>query len=483
MHINDLPHELLCQILEDAARQNERDGVTFTFGFSQAPMPSRQPLQKYIRGPLTPDNLRWDTTAAIRCVCRTWHDWALGYALRDMYIKKSPGCHRWAELSQARDKYHLYELMAKPTGTAIYRDPWGPLRKTVGLLSEYPQIAEKVRKMWFNGFSAYETTLRISAALSSCPRLTHVSLPWITVRHLGAHEWRRMLGLCNGIPISSLEFLAVDQPEALMAQSENAVDKRPLESGLVNFSQIRRLKIFGDTTFMPLIDEDLEAIARTASNLEEFQLSGNSTVSIQGVMAIVKASHSSLRVLDHSPRANRGFAHPHPGRANADEHICEILSSCPRLNDISVSLPSMCATMFSNHDVVWRGDVQVRAAHLCGHEDINGNTAGAQTALQKLLDQSRRLVDLGAASIVPRSMYVELFFADYIFEPSEHRVHGDFESAEVTSNGTWPAEKYSSGKGPYGASGFYGKEITMFESVDEREFMHGVRRNLVSLVG
>jgi hypothetical protein len=131
---------------------------------------------------------------------------------------------------------------------------------------------------------------------------------------------------------------------------------------------------------------------------------------------------------------------------------------------------------------VWDGNCQVRAAHLCGYEKIDTNTAGVQTALQELLDQSRELVSSSAASTIPRSMYVELFFADYIFEPSRHRVHGDFEPAEVTSNGTWPAVKYRSGKGPYGASGFYGKEITMFESVDEGEFMHGVRRNLVSLV-
>jgi hypothetical protein len=198
-------------------------------------------------------------------------------------------------------------------------------------------------------------------------------------------------------------------------------------------------------------------------------------------MALVKSSHSTLRVLDHSPRAERGFAHPHPGKADSQEHICEILNSCPKLEDLSVSVPSFCATLFRNRTVRWRGDVQVRAAHLCGHESISTNTAHAQASLRELLDAARDLVQSSAKSIVPRSMYVELFFADSIFEPTQRRVHGDFEPGEIQSGCLWPDEKAPSGKGPYGTSGFYGKEIAMFESVDEKEFLRGVQRHWVPI--
>jgi len=51
MHINDFPYEILSNILEETARLNEEDGVTFTFGLTQAPLPlQKTPLQKYVRG-------------------------------------------------------------------------------------------------------------------------------------------------------------------------------------------------------------------------------------------------------------------------------------------------------------------------------------------------------------------------------------------------------------------------------------------------
>jgi len=482
MNINDLPWEILTKILEETAKINQRNGATYTFGLSQPPMPlQKSALTRYVRGPVPPEMLKWDATSAIRLVCWKWHEWALEYALKDVYIRRWKGGERWAELSTRRESYPLYEMIDKPTGTAVYRDPFSSLKRTVETFSNFPHVAGKIRRMWFNGFYTANTDQMIFEALRNCTNLTSVSLPWTALRHLDAKAWRRLL-LGNGTPLRSLEFLAVDPTGQQAADPANQMDLRPLESSHANFSQLRRLKFFGDTTFMPITDRDLLAIARTATQLEEFHLTCISTITIDGVMAVVKASQSTLRVLEHSPRSNDGFFHPHPGSLSENDHICEILTSCPKLETVSLSVPSMCATLFANENVQWAGDLQVRALHLCGHED-GRSTYEAQDALQKLLHQARRLIKRRAECTLPRDLYIELFFSDYIFEPHCNAVHGDFSLAEIGSDGTWPRSRTPSRKGPYGSTGLYGKdeEEVPFERVDEAEFIAGARQNLVSI--
>ncbi|OCK81037.1 hypothetical protein K432DRAFT_381687 [Lepidopterella palustris CBS 459.81] len=481
MHINSFPYEILSQILSAATQLNERDGVTFTFGLSQAPLPAQKAsLQRYVRGPVPPEMLKWDATASIRLVCWEWHEWALEYAMKDIYIRRWKGSERWAEISQRREKYGLYELIEKPSGTAVYRDPFCSLTRTVKLLRKYPGVASKIRRMWFDGFYVSETDLQIFDAVRSCSNLTSVSLPWTTLRHLGAQEWGRLLH-GNGNPLQSLELLAVDLTAKQSEDPKNRVNFHPLNSDLADFSQLRKLKIFGDSTFMPINDQDLQAIARTATRLEEFHLTCLSTISIDGVMAIVKSSQSTLNVLEHSPRSNDGFFHPHPGSLSDSEHICTVLTNCPRLETVSLSVPSMCSALFSNENVRWAGDLQVRAARLCGHED-GRSTFAAQDSLQQLLDQARRLVSARANSHIPKDLYIELFFADFIFEPHVNAVHGDFQLAGLASGGSWPATRALSRKGPYGTTGLYGKdEEGLFERVDEEEFIQGVKKHWVSI--
>jgi hypothetical protein len=141
----------------------------------------------------------------------------------------------------------------------------------------------------------------------------------------------------------------------------------------------------------------------------------------------------------------------------------------------------MCSALFANENVRWEGDCQVRAARLCGHED-GRSSIGAQETLQQLLQQVRRLVLARARSYVPKGLFVELFFADFIFEPHISSVHGDFQLAELASEGAWPASRTLSRKGPYGTTGLYGKdEEGLFERVDEAEFLDGVRKNWLSI--
>lgn len=385
---------------------------------------------------------------------------------------------RWAELSLRRENYGLYELVDRPTGTAVYRDPFASLKHTVDTFNRFPGVAAKIKRMWFHGFYTAETNRMVFESLKNCTNLTSVSLPWTAFRHLDASAWRTLL-VGSGKPLQSLELLAVDPTSQQASENTNQVDLQPLQS--VNFGMLRRLKFFGDTNFMPITDDDLFAIARTATQLEEFHLTCISTVTIDGVMAIVRSSRSSLRVLEHSPRSQDGFWHPHPGSPSDSEHLCQLFRNCPKLETLSISLPSVCADLFSNRDAKFNGDLQVRALHLCGHEH-GRSTHEAADALQQLLREARTLIDVKASSVIPKNLYVELFFAGYIFEPSLNLVHGDFSPAQVAEDETWLDTLGPSGKGPYGSTGLYEKEEEgPFQSMVEDGFLTGVRRRFLSI--
>ena len=93
--INDLPYELLSQILQAAAEFNVLHGPVYTYGLSQAPEPLRDAqLQCVIRGRLSPDTLRFNSTESLRQVARRWHDWAAEYALETLYISRWRGSER-----------------------------------------------------------------------------------------------------------------------------------------------------------------------------------------------------------------------------------------------------------------------------------------------------------------------------------------------------------------------------------------------------
>ncbi|KAF2435672.1 hypothetical protein EJ08DRAFT_685178 [Tothia fuscella] len=482
MNINAFPNEILSAILERAAEANKEEGVTFTFGLVDAgPAPKRN-FQRYVKGPVPPSLLKWDATQAIRRVCSRWHEWGVGYAMKDVYIKCWRGSERWADLSLNREKYRLYELVDSPKGWFVYRDPFMSLRSTCKLFTKYPDVATNVRRLWFDGLYVPETDAQILTAVSSCINLTSLSIPWTVLRHGSAEQWADLLGIRRDLPLRSLELLAVNLSSNQLALAEADEDLSPLDSRMVNFSQLKRLKLFGDTNYSLVNDDDLIAISRTATNLEEFQVTCMSTVTIEGVMAVVKASQQTLRLLEHSPRSQDGFMHPDPGHLSDGEHICEILTSCPKLEDLSISVPSMCEKLFSNSNVRWTGDCQVRALSLCGHDDHNDTTESSE-AMKRVLDQSRELIAQRAKGYFPAKLTIELFFADLIFDPHLKAVHGDFSLAELVSMGSWPNKKEISRKGPYGSTGLYGKknEEYLFDRVSEDDFFEGVSRTLLTL--
>ena len=270
------------------------------------------------------------------------------------------------------------------------------------LLENCPSAASNVRRLWFNGLYVPETDLNVVAVFRSCVNLTSVSLPWTILRHGSAEDWAALLAADREIPLQSLELLAVSMSTRQAKEINEATIQQPLLSPLVDFSKLRRLKLFGNTDTMPVCDDDLKAIARTATNLEEFQLTCISTVTMEGVMAIVRSSRKTLRVLEHSPRSDDGFWHPHPGHLADGEHICTLLTNCPRLEDLSISIPSMCPALFSNKAVRWNGECQVRAIALCG--DSTGRRSNtSHDELRKTLNQARALMTARASGYFRRS--------------------------------------------------------------------------------
>ncbi|KAG9665629.1 hypothetical protein KCU76_g18319, partial [Aureobasidium melanogenum] len=486
MHINDFPDEILSSILDYAAQMNADNGVKYTFGLTQAPLPiSRTPLTRYIRGPVQPEAQRWDGASNLRGVCARWHDWAIRNTIRTVSIRRWQGSERWAEIPTRRSSYGAYEFMSKPRGSAVYRDPFGFLKSAVKFFSQFPDVAGEVRRMFFDGFNTVETDRMIFDVLRSCRHLTSVSVPWTLLRHGTAQDWIHLLGISSedDVPLTSLELRATCLGSAQEKEWAEVENTHPLADPRVNFSQLKRLKIFGNTLLMPIDDEDMFNIARSANNLEEFHLTNLSTVTIAGVMAIVNSSANTLRVLEHSPRSDDGFFHPHPGYLSPDTHVCESLASCPRLKDLSISIPSMCACLFSHEEVVWEGECQVRALELCDRDGSADTVKDSLRAQQALKSHRLRDVLASARTLMQnqkrkrKELDIELFFADCIFDPAERVVHGDFSFAEVSSGGAWPMTWEPSAKGPYGSTGVYGKTESSWICVSEDELLRAVEKN------
>ena len=95
-NINHLPYELLSAILDEAAKLNILENTQYTYGLSQAPEPLHEVrMQRVIRGQLPPDTLKWNAVDAVRQVNRQFHQWALEYALRSLYITRWRGSERY----------------------------------------------------------------------------------------------------------------------------------------------------------------------------------------------------------------------------------------------------------------------------------------------------------------------------------------------------------------------------------------------------
>jgi hypothetical protein len=106
--IKDLPFEILDAILLEVVDQQKREGVAFTYGLSELPACRDKTvstrLQKYVRGPTPPYQEKWDAVKNLRQVSQDWHEWALSYALEDVYVKLWQGGERWFDLTSDRSE-------------------------------------------------------------------------------------------------------------------------------------------------------------------------------------------------------------------------------------------------------------------------------------------------------------------------------------------------------------------------------------------
>lgn len=95
--INDLPHELLSQILENVIRykveQNSQTTYDSDMGVHFPPDPDVR-MQRLLKGLMTPDSVRWTASNTIRKVSSRWHEMALKYAFRDIYVLSWRGSER-----------------------------------------------------------------------------------------------------------------------------------------------------------------------------------------------------------------------------------------------------------------------------------------------------------------------------------------------------------------------------------------------------
>lgn len=222
----------------------------------------------------------------------------------------NPQHGRWLESRTLADP------ATEPSGIAVYRDPYCSLKKTVSLFQHHPRLASWVRRIWFEGYHGADTKDLIFSILRSCDALQYVTLPWTVLRHGSARDWSYVCGSNrHGNSIESLELLAVDLKESQTNNAANQIDNKPLltprssgsDGAVVDFSNLKRLKIYGNSNFMPIIDLDLVRIARTATNLREIHVTRTTTVTLsRGVIALIEASQASLELVEYSPLSECG---------------------------------------------------------------------------------------------------------------------------------------------------------------------------------
>lgn len=375
----------------------------------------------------------------------------------------------------------LHTLQTNPSSIAVYRDPYHSLRKTLQLFESNPALACCVHRISFVGYYGAETNAMIFGILRRCSNLDYVTLPWTALRYGSTEDWSRLLGRneeCHSL--SSLELLAVDLKQSQIVNATNQIDKKPLSSPRVDFSGLKRLKIFGQSNFMPLTDDDLIAISHTAVNLRTLHITGTASVTMDGIGALTNSSDQTLEILEHSPLIANGFEHPDPNSLRGQkQHLCPRILECPRLRDLSLSLPSICEDLFSDASVNWSGEMQIRTGTVCGRHPVSLKTSEmAQVKYWRILEQARSLMSLREKEGV--ELDIEIYINNLIFEPRRYRVHGNLDVAEVASDGRWPPDKSQSSKGPYGQTGLYGKDEGPYEIVSEDVFKQGLSKHYIS---
>lgn len=390
--------------------------------------------------------------------------------------------HRWLE------SRYLERMSGQASGQAVYRAPYNSLEALLELFSGSPEIAHHVRRLWFDGFETPETSRLILKILGLCEGLRSVALPWTALRFCDANAWKAIF--CHS-KLSSLEFNAVHLKEAQSKDPAYQMDLHPLRDLFLNFGRITRLKIVGSTNIRAITDEDLQLLARTATRLEELHVIGTAVITIEGVFALANASSHSLRVLEYSPAEMATTV--------SEEHCCQAIQGLSSLQDVDITLPSICSEIFADPNVKWMGDLRIKAARICSTSDTQQrNSATAEEDLKLLLDKARQFIaerdrQLGPVDLeigirkqtVQQGLRVQFVNAEagnWIFEPAKHKVHGDVGLGKILSSTTtelshWPTSESPSPKGTYCCS----KDEGTYSCISEADFVAGLRHGWLSL--
>lgn len=313
---------------------------------------------------------------------------------------------RWIQ-SRGLDAVHT-----NPSKDVVYRDPYCSLKKTVELFTNYPALASSVRRIFFDGFYGVETGFMISRILQNCDKLDTVSLPWTMLRYASKEDWAHLLRRRgNGTTLSSLELLAVDLKGSQTTDFAWQVDKNPLHSSIVDFGRLKRIKLSGTSNLMPINDNDLVIMSGTA-RLDEIHITGTTAVTTKGLAALARTSRNEIKVIEHSPLSDDGFKHPDAHSIGDSRHLCEEIVDCPRLSSLAISLPTVCRDLFSDTPVEWTGDVQIRAAGICGLGNLT-NSTDAQHAFFDILSQIRFLIQ--AQKEKEKDLNIEVFISKSFF--------------------------------------------------------------------
>lgn len=329
--------------------------------------------------------------------------------------------------------------------------------------------------------------------LQYCNRLEMVSLPWTMLRYGSEDDWSRILNpRDNGTVLSSLELLAVDLKKVQLSEPARQKDDKTLDSAKVNLGHLRRLKISGTSNLSPIMDGDLVAMSRTA-RLVDLHITNTTCLTSQGLLALVRATKDTLRVLEHSPLADPGFKDPELSANYWGNHMCKEIVQCPQLRSLAICLPTICSDLFRDTSNCWMGDVHVKAGGICKQASGSIETpVDAQLAIFDILDSARRfmqtqqaksielniLISLGLFPSVGVMGYADILAGQFIFEPGKNLVHSNFLMGSIDAAGSWPSIQYSSNKGPVDP---YGSGDWAYSCITEEEFARGVREGHVSM--
>ncbi|KAL7276807.1 hypothetical protein RUND412_000193 [Rhizina undulata] len=467
--IEDLPFEILSEILSIAAEFNSQDAITYTYGLTQALQ--RQSIQKYLRGRTPPDTLRWNLVDSFRQVNSRWHEWALSYSLKELYVRRWRGGETWLN---GKETFEERKGNATDIYPVVYQDPFKSVKSTAKLFTQFPSIASHVRRIWFNGIYQFETNKYVFQVLQNCVNLRTAAVPWSTMRYGSEEEWEALTSFPR---LTSLEFLAVSLKNQQITAERNLIDTQALAtSKSLNFGGLRRMKLFGESNMMPVTDEDLFNIARTATNLEEILITGATSITIKGIAALVSSSRRTLKLLEYTPLSDEGFRHPSAAR-DPQVHICALLASCPRLTDLAITVPTCCKDLFKG-PTNWHETVRVRIAGGGSCSVPEQSLAENIEEFVGVLNSAREMVERRKSEGV--SIDIEIAIGNYLFDTKTQLVHGNYKNAKKLSEMAWSPVEHLSRKGPYGHTGLYGDEVKgEWSCISEADFFDAMRWGLV----